>query len=167
MGELNKESNHNPAISQANISAPFRCNVCLCTKLLQHVQCPLRNYKGKTMVVLGQHFFGATQSAQLFLSSEPGIGQIVQLPVNTWNSGMACSTILNCNELLHTTKPGHILHFIFAICEVLFSSDHYTGHSTGLRQTLYVLLTQLANPFLTFECRAHSPTNALFYFKKH
>jgi len=56
---------------------------------------------------------------------------------------MASSTILHCTELLHTTKPGHVLHFIFTICEVLFSSGHYTG----LRQTLDVLLTQLADPF--------------------
>jgi len=94
-------------------------------------------------MVLGQHFFGAIQSAHLFLSSELGSGQIVQLPLYIWNTGMASSTILHCNELLHTTKPGLVLHFIFAIYEVLFSSDHYTG----LRQTLYVLFTQLADPF--------------------
>lgn len=80
--ELNEESNHNPAISQVNISAPFRCHPCLCNELLQHIQCPLHNYKGKTLVVLGQHFFGATKSAHPSLSSKLGSGQIVQLPLN-------------------------------------------------------------------------------------
>jgi len=56
---------------------------------------------------------------------------------------MASSTILHCNELFHTTKAGHVLHFTFAICEVLFSSGHYAD----LRQTLDVLLTQLADSF--------------------
>lgn len=82
LGELNKESNHNPAISQVNISAPFKCHVCLRNKLFQHIQCPLHKYKGKTLVVFGQHFFGATQSAHLLLSSELESGQIVQLPLN-------------------------------------------------------------------------------------
>jgi hypothetical protein len=58
-----------------------------------------------------------------------------------WNG--KSSTTLHCTELLHTTKPEHALHFIFAICEVLFSSGHYTG----LRQTLDVLLKPLADRF--------------------
>jgi hypothetical protein len=62
---------------------------------------------------------------------------------------MAGSSILHCTELLHTTKPGHVLQFIFAICEVLFSS----GHCSGLLQTLDVLLTQLAEPFQKFHLK--------------